>query len=286
VVTVPARSAKDRARPAEEDVPVALRRIGVVDMRRGGRAVAGSHVHEGDALVTPWHSHDLHQVEYAVNGVVEVETAAAHHLLPPQQAAWIPAGVEHRATLAAGVRTVAVLFDPALVPGDGDRVRILAAGPLLREMVLHAQRWPIDRSGPDTAADDFFRALGHVVAEGLDHEAPLSLPTSTDPIVGAAMAHTRAHLDTATTAEVCRAVGVSERTLRRRFHAATGRPWRDYLQQARLLRAMALLVDPGRSVLDVSVAVGFDNVSAFTRAFTRRCGETPSAYRTRTLTGG
>jgi transcriptional regulator GlxA family with amidase domain len=95
------------------------------------------------------------------------------------------------------------------------------------------------------------------------------------------MAHTRAHLDTVTVTDVCRAVGISERTLRRRFQAATGQSWRSYLLQARLLRAMTLLAEPGRSVLDVSIAVGFANVSAFTRAFTRRCGETPSTYRTR-----
>lgn len=252
-------------------------------MRRGGGSLGGSYLHDGEPLVTPWHRHDLHQIEYAVNGVVGVETAAAHYLLPPQQAAWIPAGLDHQTTLNAGVRTVAVLFDPGLVPAAGDRARILAVPPLLREMVLHALRWPIAREGPDPdpVADDFFRTLGHMVAEGLDHEAPLSLPSSADPIVGAVMAHTRAHLEAVTAADVCRAVGISERTLRRRFQAETGQSWRSYLLQARLLRAMTLLAEPGRSVLDVSVAVGFANVSAFTRAFTRRCGETPSGYRTR-----
>ena len=60
-------------------------------------------------------------------------------------------------------------------------------------------------------------------------------------------------------------------------------PWRTYLLQARLLRAMALLAEPTPSVLDVSVAVGFDNASSFARAFARHCGDTPSAYRRRSL---
>ena len=34
---------------------------------------------------------------------------------------------------------------------------------------------------------------------------------------------------------------------------------------------------------DVSVAVGFDNASSFARAFARHCGDTPSAYRRRSL---
>ena len=41
----------------------------------------------------------------------------------------------------------------------------------------------------------FFRTLANLVAEALDHEAPLSLPTSEHPIVAAAMAYTKEHLD-------------------------------------------------------------------------------------------
>jgi AraC-like DNA-binding protein len=259
--------------------------IGLVDLRRGGAALGGSHLYEGDRLVTGWHSHDLHQIEYAVRGTVEVESTAGLYLLAPHQAAWIPAGCDHQATLDPAARTVAVLFDPALVAGAGDRVRILAVPPLIREMMIHALRWPITRTEPDPMADDYFRTLGHLVAEALDHEAPLSLPTSTDPVVAAAIAYTREHLGSVTAAEVGRAVGVSERTLRRRFESTLQLSWRSYLVQARILRALALLAEPGPSVLDVSTAVGFDNVSAFSRAFAQHCGETPSAYRRRVHAG-
>jgi AraC-like DNA-binding protein len=47
------------------------------------------------------------------------------------------------------------------------------------------------------------------------------------------------------------------------------------------MRAMALLVEPSRTVMDVATDVGFDSVSAFTRAFGRYTGETPTAYRRR-----
>ncbi|PRC58827.1 AraC family transcriptional regulator, partial [Mycobacterium sp. ITM-2017-0098] len=75
--------------------PVGTRRI--IELRRGGQAVGGSYLYEGDALITGWHSNEVHQIEYALHGVVEVETDSAHYLLPPQQAAWIPAGLEHQA---------------------------------------------------------------------------------------------------------------------------------------------------------------------------------------------
>jgi AraC-like DNA-binding protein len=257
----------------------------VIELRRGGSALGGSYLYEGDALITGWHSHEVHQIEYALHGVVEVETDSAHYLLPPQQAAWIPAGLEHQAVMNPDVKTVAVMFDRELISDGGDRARILAVSPLIREMMIYALRWPIDRgrgSAHDEAVSEgFFRTLAALVTEALDHEAPLSLPTSEHPIVAAAMDYTKQHLDGVTCEDVSRAVSVSERTLRRLFSDSLGLPWRTYLLHARMLRAMALLTAPVQSVQETATAVGFDSVSSFTRAFTQFCGETPSAYRKR-----
>jgi AraC-like DNA-binding protein len=253
----------------------------VVELRRGGRALGGSYLYQGDALITGWHSHEVHQIEYAIGGVVEVETASAHYLLPPQQAAWIPLGLEHQATMNPDVKTVAVMFDARLIPDGGDRARIIAVSPLIREMMIYALRWPIDRPDGDEVSDGFFRTLANLVSEALDHEAPLSLPTSENPIVAAAMAYTKEHLDAVTADEVSRAVSVSERTLRRLFQDTLGLSWRTYLLHARMLRSMALLATPGQSVQATSSAVGFESLSSFTRAFTQFCGETPTTYRKR-----
>lgn len=259
----------------------------IIDLRRGGHAVGGSYLYEGDALITGWHSHDVHQIEYALQGVVEVETDSAHYLLPPQQAAWIPAGLEHQAVMNPDVKTVAVMFDRSLIADGGDRARILAVSPLIREMMVYALRWPIDRKSgaaqDEVVSDRFFGTLAALVSEALDHEAPLSLPTSDHPIVAAAMNYTKQHLGSVTSEEVSRAVSVSERTLRRLFADTLGLSWRTYLLHARMLRAMALLAAPLQSVQETASAVGFDSVSSFTRAFAQFSGETPSAYRRRVV---
>jgi len=271
-MTVSAQSARGLAEPAN---------VARVELRRGGPVLAGSYLYEGELLVTGWHVHDVHQIEYAIGGVVEVETAAGHYLLPPQQAAWIPAGLQHQATMNPSVKTLAVMFDPAVIPDAGDRARILAVSPLLREMLLYALRWPIDRGAGDGVSDSFFLTLANLVSEALDHEAPLSLPTSEDPMVAAAMAYTKDHLQSVSLDEVCRTVAVSERTLRRQFQREAGLSWRTYLLHARMLRAMALLAAPGQSVQQTASAVGFDSMGSFTRAFAQFCGETPSSYRRR-----
>lgn len=249
-------------------------------MRGDGQARAGTFPYDGPDAVTGWHHHDLHQIEYAFQGVVEVETATAHHLLPPQQAVWIPAGLRHRTTLKR-VKSVSVFFAADMVAEIEGRARILAAEPVIREMILYGVRWPIGRPRSDARADTFFEALAQIAFEWLDHETPLSLPTSGDPDVAAVMAYTREHLGEVKAQEVARAVGWSERTLRRRFAQTTGMSWRSYLWESRILRAMALLAEPGPSVLEVAGTVGFESVSAFTRAFSAYGGETPTAYRKR-----
>ena len=272
-MTVPADSAKDQVQTAT---------TGLVDLRESGRWLGGSHLYDGgQRLVTGWHFHDVHEIEYACRGVVEVKTQAGHYLLPPHQAAWIPAGLHHQTTLNTDAQTLAVLFEPRLVPAAGDRVRIIAVSALLREMMLYSERWPISRTGSGAEADSFFQALGHVVAEALEDERPLNLPVSADPVVTAVTDYTRAHLDHVTVSDVTRAVGISERTLRRLFSTHMGMSWRSYLLRARVLRSMAMLAQPDRSVLEVSIAVGFDDVGAFARSFARHCGETPSAYKRR-----
>ena len=272
-MTVPADSAKDQVRTAT---------TGLVDLRESGRWAGGSAMYDGgEQLVTGWHFHDVHEIEYACRGVVEVKTQAGHYLLPPHQAAWIPAGLHHQTTLNADAQTLAVLFEPRLVPTAGDRVRIIAVSALLREMMLYSARWPIARTESGAEADSFFGTLGYVVAEALEDERPLNLPVSADPVVTAATEYTRAHLDRVTVSDVTRAVGVSERTLRRMFSTHLGMSWRTYLLRARVLRSMAMLAQPDRSVLEVSIAVGFDDPGAFARSFAAHCGETPSAYKRR-----
>ncbi|MGW4368548.1 AraC family transcriptional regulator [Nocardia takedensis] len=262
------RSASPRARSAD-----------IKYLRRSAAVTAGSYLYDRGHLVTTWHSHEMHQIEYAVGGVVEVETATTHHLLPPQQAVWIPAGLRHRATMSADVRSVAVMFDPELVRFEGDRAAVLDVSPLIREMIIYARRWPIGRLSDDPRAAEFFATLGHLVLEALESDAALlGLPVSDHPVVGAAMAFTKEHLRAVTIGEVSRAVAVSDRTLRRLFEEHVGYPWRTYLLHARMLRAMALLASPGRGVGETARAVGFDNPSSFARAFTEFCGQSPSAY--------
>ena len=176
----------------------------VSDLRHGARNLAGSYCYEGKRLATGWHFHDLHQVEYALSGLVEVEDPSGHYLLPPQQAAWIPAGVVHESTLHTTVRTISVFFEPELIDDPGGRVRILAVDPLIRELIIGSLRWPIDRTESEPITQSYFATLAHLVGETLEDEAPLRLPTCSDPLVTAAMAYTQENLQSVGIDDVAR----------------------------------------------------------------------------------
>lgn len=73
--------------------------------------------------------------------------------------------------------------------------------------------------------------------------------------------------------------GIPERTLKRRFKAATGTTLIEYLQNLRVEAAKRLLESGTQAVDDISVEVGYEDASFFRRLFKRLTGLTPSQYR-------
>lgn len=73
--------------------------------------------------------------------------------------------------------------------------------------------------------------------------------------------------------------GLAERTLKRRFKAATGITLMDYLQNLRIEEAKRLLESSTRAADQISADVGYQDASFFRRLFNRCTGLTPLGYR-------
>jgi len=76
-----------------------------------------------------------------------------------------------------------------------------------------------------------------------------------------------------------RELGVSARTLNRRFRQATGLSPQAWLQRLRVQQARELLRHSNLSVSEVAWQVGLQDVSHFGKLFRENVGMTPSAYR-------
>ncbi len=226
-----------------------------------------------------WHAHEYHQLIYAVAGTTQIETDRARYLLPPRRAAWIPAATRHR-TLIADIEGASLYFAPATVTDAQGRVRILVASPVMREMILHALRWPLGASETDPVASSFFGTLGLMCAEWLESELPLSLPSARHPAIQRAMDGVVADPGRGSLAAALAAAAMSERTFRRVFARETGMTWQAWLCQARIMEAASQLTAGGR-VTDVAAEVGYSSLSAFAKAFRQFTGESPAAFRRR-----
>jgi AraC-like DNA-binding protein len=255
-----------------------MRDIGLVTLVDPAvRPWAGVIVQDAFDLDCPWHHHDMHQLQYVFERSMELEDAHGRHLLPRHLAGWIPAGVTHRNSIHH-VRSVCILLAAESVPDAGDRVRILRVSPLMREMITEAMRWPLDRPLNETG-EIYLAALARLCGEWITDEAQFTLPTSADPALQAAIAYTRGQLAGSAIGAACKAAGLSERTLRRRFWAALGMGWDEYRRRARLLAAIEALSNGDESIIRIAAAVGFESQSAFAAAFYKLTGKTPRGFR-------
>jgi AraC-like DNA-binding protein/quercetin dioxygenase-like cupin family protein len=226
-----------------------------------------------------WHVHAYHQLLYAADGTALIETEDGRSVVPRARAGWIPAGTRHR-SLQTGAEAASIFFAPETVTDDSNRVRILVADPLMREMILFATRWEKGASETDPLAASFLTSLSLLCARWLESELPLFLPTSPHPAIRRAMDYAMADPGAATQSGAADAAMMSERTFRRVFSREAGLGWQAWLAQARMLKAMSLLVD-GHRVTDVATDVGYNSISAFAKAFATLVGEAPAQFRQR-----
>lgn len=243
----------------------------------GSTLTAGAHNSNGWDVETPWHYHDMHQLLYAFDGAVEVEGRHGRYRVPRQFAAWIPAGAVHR-TAIQKVASGSVFLSPELVPCDADVPRVIAAPPILREMVMHAMRWPLDRA-EDALSKAYFICFAGLCAEWIGDQRQLVLPSSADRRIDAILAYTRDHIATISLDQLCVHAGMSERTLRRHFRNSVGISWEAYRQRLRLCIALDMLDRTTRPIGIIAAEVGYENQSAFARSFRTMLGMGPSEYR-------
>ncbi len=224
-----------------------------------------------------FHRHTKHQILSPQAGVVMVETADALHVVSPGQAAWIPAGVRHATTV--GDAPAYTLFFPAVkFPSPVESLRILPAGSLLRELLIAGTT---AEKAPATVRHSLFTLLHHTCIEALKNPAQPALRRPQSANLGRAVDYLLQNLETATPALLARHAGASERSLRRHFQMELGVSPERYIQQARLTKAMQLLMNrqPFRTVVEVALEVGYSNHSAFSAAFRKFTGRSPVEFR-------
>jgi len=215
------------------------------------------------------------QLLYASRGVMTVESHAGTWVIPPHRALWVPAGADHRIVMHGRV-SVRTLYMSDQLHALPQAWLAVSVPPLLRELILHTVLiCPLDLRRPEHE-----RLIGVLLDQltALPHTS-LQLPMPADPT---AIAFAQVLIDdqTVTVVDAARRVGVSRRTLERRFATEAGMSIGRWRQRQRLVRALELLA-AGEPVTAVAIAVGYSTPSAFGVMFREHLGEPPGTYFTR-----
>lgn len=161
------------------------------------------------------------------------------------------------------------------VPADSTSAALLEA--FLHEL-------PVEEPGQQTVLD---RLLDTLLVRGLRSwfagsgaASPSWYRALGDPVAGNALwrLHERPGHPW-TVGSLAAAVGVSRASLARRFKEQVGQSPLAYLTHWRMTLAARMLREPGPTVTEIAHRVGYTDPFAFTTAFKRFHGATPSAYR-------
>lgn len=244
----------------------------------GSGLSAGALCSSGWNVDSPWHRHDMHQLLYAFEGALEVEGRDGRYKIPRQFAAWIPAGAAHRTTIQK-VASGSIYISPSMLTASADTPRVIVAPVLMRQMVMHAMRWPLDRAADDATSAVYFECFARLCAEWITDEVKMVLPVSDDRRIAEIMEFTRRRIATVTLGDVCKAVSMSERSLRRQFTSNVGMSWEEYRQRLRIHLALDDLDSTDQPIGAIAARNGYENQASFARAFRAIIGMSPTDYR-------
>lgn len=182
----------------------------------------------------------------------------------------------HAAVLAR--RYPSVRLDPGVLYVDDGDVLTSAGTTAGIDLCLHIVRGDYGAAVANTLARRMVAPAHRDGGQAQYIEAPATRPD--DPGLAPVLDWMRAHLrEPLTVTAIARHAAMTERTLIRHFHAATGTTPMKWLTAQRIQRARELLETGTLPVEDVGEASGLGAPANFRRHFLRATGVTPSAYR-------
>jgi AraC-like DNA-binding protein/quercetin dioxygenase-like cupin family protein len=223
----------------------------------------------------PEHRHEWAQVVYAISGVLTVTIARRSFVISPEQGVWLPTGISHRVGTLLGAEFRSLWIAPAAIEGFPEEPTVFDVSPLLRALIVEAASLKDNERGGGYAG-----RVTQLIIDQLRQASPLpgALPwPHGDALNRLCEALYADPADARSSDEWARELGMSDRTLARRFEEDVGMSLRSWRRRMRLLKAIEML-GGGMDVTRTALDLGYGSSSAFIYAFRTAMGMSPQAY--------
>lgn len=223
----------------------------------------------------PEHAHDWNQMVYAVSGVLTVAVEGRSLVISPEQAVWLPTGLRHRVGTLLGAEFRSLWIADEAGVGLPETPTVFAVPPLLQALIVEAAAI----EGQDDR-DGYATRVTALILDQLRRARPLpgALPWPRGEALSSLCEALYADPTDPRGPETwSRQLGMSGRTLARRFEAELGMSLRSWRRRLRLFKSIELL-GGGLDVTRTAMELGYGSTSAFVYAFRTEMGRSPQAY--------
>ncbi len=235
------------------------------------------------------HAHDYYQIVFPEQGQMNMKIASQAGSVTPKRLAFIEPGVEHT-FWATGHNQFLVLNLPRVLLEQayfelGRRAKTPKQVYLpLNERLTALQsvlRAELRAGGlSETLIVDTLGVYASTIILQTSPRKEQSPSATQRRIAHQIQAYLEAHYtDTVSIEMIAAEVGISAAHAQRCYKTYTGYSIVEQIHTLRLKQAQILLRTTELSILDISLAVGFESQSYFTRLFTRKLKMSPSSYR-------
>lgn len=229
------------------------------------------------------HHHDVGQLLVPLGGRMHLVTGGRSHVLAPDAAAWLPAGVSHSFVHVDGqLDFLAVELDapavPAALAGVAGRP-IVARSPSVKHLALTiAQELDAPGAGTEAIIPACIELLTIYLERALAPDAAPAEAASSEVglVIEAVLA---SYAEELRVPDLAAMVGLSPRQLERRFQEELGRTPKRFIMEVRVGAAEHMLRHTELPIAQIALDVGFQTPSHFAETFKALTGQPPNAVR-------
>ncbi len=228
-------------------------------------------MHEKSEKLIPLHTHTKGQLSYVEGGIAYITIDFKTYVVPAHHYFWIPQGIPHVLRLGYSATVLRSLYFYAHDDKKDSfysKLGIYPANELLIQMINYTERWDGRNVNKKDINFEFLEALKNILPTLNNQSLPIILPVTEDERMLKIIRYLEKNIAEAISLKtVSERFNISERSLSRLFQSSLHISFLQYLKTLRMIKAIEMILKTNQSLSEISFAVGYDTLGAFSNTF-------------------